>query len=99
MSAGDPKRTCTTRRTCVAAFALWVRPPTRRVTLRPSSSRFDVDRMDRRDFIAATAAVLVSSQPSWAQGTPRRVGYLDLAPKYLPFYKVWLDSLRDHGWI
>jgi putative ABC transport system substrate-binding protein len=30
---------------------------------------------------------------------PRRVGYLDLAPKYVPLFKVWLDSLRDHGWI
>jgi putative tryptophan/tyrosine transport system substrate-binding protein len=55
--------------------------------------------MDRRDFIAATAALLVSPRRSWAQGAPRRVGYLDLAPKYLPFFKVWLDSMRDHGWI
>jgi putative ABC transport system substrate-binding protein len=55
--------------------------------------------MDRRDFIAATAALLVSPRRSWAQGAPCRVGYLDLAPKYLPFFKVWLDSVRDHGWI
>jgi hypothetical protein len=52
--------------------------------------------MDRRDFIAATAALLVSPQRSWAQGTPRRVGYLDFAPLYLPLYKVWQDSMRDH---
>ena len=55
--------------------------------------------MDRREFIAATAALLVSSRRSQAQGTPRRVGYLDRAPIYLPLYKVWLDSMRDHGWI
>jgi ABC-type uncharacterized transport system substrate-binding protein len=55
--------------------------------------------MNRRDFIAGTAALLASPRRSWAQGTPRRVGYLDLAPKYLPFFKVWLDSVRDHGWI
>jgi putative ABC transport system substrate-binding protein len=55
--------------------------------------------MNRRDFIAGTAALLVSPQCSWAQGTPRRVGYLDLVPKYLPLFKVWQDSMRDHGWI
>jgi putative ABC transport system substrate-binding protein len=55
--------------------------------------------MDRRDFIAATAALLVSPQRSWAQVTPRRVGYLDGAPKYLPLFKVWQDRVRDHGWI
>jgi putative ABC transport system substrate-binding protein len=55
--------------------------------------------MKRREFIAGTAALLVSPRRSLAQGTRRRVGYLDLAPKYLPFFKVWLDSVRDHGWI
>ena len=55
--------------------------------------------MNRRDFLAVTAALLVSPRRSWAQGTPRRVGYLDLAPKYLPLFKVWQDSVRDHGWI
>jgi putative tryptophan/tyrosine transport system substrate-binding protein len=55
--------------------------------------------MDRRDFIAGTAALLVSPRRSWAQGPPRRVGYLDTAPLYLPNYKVWQDSMRDHGWI
>lgn len=55
--------------------------------------------MDRRDFIAGTAALLVSPRRSWAQGMPRRIGYLDSAPLYLPNFKVWQDSLRDHGWI
>jgi putative ABC transport system substrate-binding protein len=55
--------------------------------------------MKRRAFIAATAALLVSPRRSWAQGTPRRVGYLDPAIKSLPLYKVWLDGLRDHSWI
>ena len=55
--------------------------------------------MKRRDFIAATAAVLVSPRPLRAEGPPRRVGYLDPAIKNLPLFKVWQDSLRDHGWI
>jgi len=55
--------------------------------------------MDRRDFIAGTAALLVSPRRSWAQGPPRRVGYLDTAPLLLPNYKVWQDSMRNHGWI
>jgi ABC-type uncharacterized transport system substrate-binding protein len=55
--------------------------------------------MDRREFIAGTAALLASPRRSWAQGTPRRVGYLDSAPLYLPNFKVWQDSMRDHGWI
>src|SRR5258707_7712292 len=55
--------------------------------------------MRRREFIAGTAALLVSPRRSWAQGPPRRVGYLDSAPLYLPNFKVWQGSLRDHGWI
>jgi putative tryptophan/tyrosine transport system substrate-binding protein len=55
--------------------------------------------MDRRDFVAGTTALLVSPRRSWAQGPPRRIGYLDIAPLYLPNYKVWQDSMRDHGWI
>jgi putative ABC transport system substrate-binding protein len=35
----------------------------------------------------------------WAQGSPRRVGYLDGALLNPPIFKVWQDSLRDHGWI
>jgi putative ABC transport system substrate-binding protein len=49
--------------------------------------------MKRRDFIAATAALLVSPRPLRAAGPPRRVGYLDPAFKNLPIFKVWQDSL------
>ncbi|MBR0828905.1 ABC transporter substrate-binding protein [Bradyrhizobium manausense] len=55
--------------------------------------------MNRRDFIAGTATLLVSSRTSRAEGPPRRIGYLDSVLKELPRYKVWLDSLRDHGWV
>jgi putative ABC transport system substrate-binding protein len=55
--------------------------------------------MKRRDFIAATAALLVSPRPLRAEGPPRRIGYLDPVFKNLPLFKVWQDSLRDHGWI
>lgn len=55
--------------------------------------------MNRRDLIAGTAALLVLPWRSWARGPPRRIGYLDSAPLYLPNFKAWQDSLRDHGWI
>ena len=56
--------------------------------------------MKRREFIAGTTALLVSTRRSWAQGTPRRVGYLSLSlAQNSPLIKVWQDSLRDHGWI
>jgi putative tryptophan/tyrosine transport system substrate-binding protein len=55
--------------------------------------------MKRREFIAATAALLVMPRPLRAEGPPRRIGYLDGAPINLPLFKVWQDSLRDHGWI
>jgi putative tryptophan/tyrosine transport system substrate-binding protein len=55
--------------------------------------------MKRRDFIAATAALLVSLRPLRAEGPPRRVGYLDPVIQNLSLFKVWLDSLRHHGWI
>jgi putative ABC transport system substrate-binding protein len=55
--------------------------------------------MKRRDFIAGTAALLVSSRALWAEGAPRRVGYLNPVLKNLPLWKVWQDGLRDHGWI
>jgi hypothetical protein len=34
--------------------------------------------MKRREFITATAALLVSPRRLWAQGTPRRIGYLGI---------------------
>src|ERR1043166_3638671 len=54
--------------------------------------------MKRRQFIAATATLLVSPRPSRAQGTPRRVSVLGGTP-VLPIVKVFHESLRDHGWI
>ena len=32
--------------------------------------------MKRREFIAATAALLASPRRLWAQGTPRKLGFL-----------------------
>ena len=54
--------------------------------------------MKRREFIAATAALLVSPRRSRAQGTPRRVGTLGDFQN-LPIQKVFHESLRGHGWI
>ena len=54
--------------------------------------------MKRREFIAATAALLVSPRRSWAQGTPRRVDTLGNVQN-LPIKKVFDESLRGHGWI
>jgi ABC-type uncharacterized transport system substrate-binding protein len=52
--------------------------------------------MKRREFMAATAALLVSPRRSWAQGAPRRVvgGTQNWA-----IVEVWRARLRDHGWI
>ena len=54
--------------------------------------------MKRREFIAASAALLVSRRRSWAQGTPRRVGLLG-GFQNLPISKVFHEGLRDRGWI
>jgi len=59
--------------------------------------------MKRREFIAATAALLVSPRRAWAQGPRRRLGFLALgdasgrAPNQAEL--ALLDGLRDHGWI
>ncbi len=64
--------------------------------------------MRRREFIAATAALLVSPRRSWAQGTRRRVGFLaigeagpwaDEPGQIRTVQNAWLDGLRNHGWI
>jgi putative tryptophan/tyrosine transport system substrate-binding protein len=54
--------------------------------------------MKRREFIAGTAALLASPRRSWAQRTPRRIGFLGafLDP---PGREAWRSGLRDHGWI
>jgi ABC-type uncharacterized transport system substrate-binding protein len=54
--------------------------------------------MKRREFIAATAALLVSLRRSRAQGMPRRVGALGNSQN-LAITKVWQEGLRGHGWI
>ena len=55
--------------------------------------------MKRREFIAASVALLVSPRRSLAQGTRRRVGFLamDVVPPTIQ--NAWLDGLRSHGWI
>src|SRR5262245_63178323 len=56
--------------------------------------------MKRREFIAGTAALLIS--PSWAQGKPRRIGFLGAwvdEPARDPVHAAWLSGLREKGWI
>ena len=59
--------------------------------------------MKRRKFIAGTAALLVSPMGSWAQGTPRRIGFLIAwadEPARDPVHAAaWLSGLREKGWI
>jgi putative ABC transport system substrate-binding protein len=55
--------------------------------------------MKRREFIAASAALLVSPRRSLAQGTRRRVGFLAMEVVEPTVQKAWLDGLRNHGWI
>lgn len=58
--------------------------------------------MKRREFIAGTAALLVSPRRSWAQGTPRRIGFLGVwadEPARDPTHAAWLSGLREKGWI
>src|SRR3954467_381877 len=54
--------------------------------------------MRRREFIAATAALLVGPRRSRAEGTPRRIGSLG-GFQNLPLLKVFQEGLRYHGWI
>jgi putative ABC transport system substrate-binding protein len=55
--------------------------------------------MKRRDFIAATTALLVSPRRSLAQGTRRRIGFLAMDVVEPTVQKAWLEGLRNHGWI
>jgi putative ABC transport system substrate-binding protein len=58
--------------------------------------------MKRREFIAGTAALLVSPRRSWAQGTPRRIGFLGKwadEPARDSVHAAWLSGLREKGWI
>ena len=58
--------------------------------------------MKRREFIAATAALLVSPRRSWAQGKPRRIGFLGAwadEPARDPLHAAWLSGLHEKGWI
>ena len=55
--------------------------------------------MKRREFIAATAALVVSPRRSRAQGTRRRLGVLVLRELAPTMNKALLDGLRNHGWI
>jgi putative tryptophan/tyrosine transport system substrate-binding protein len=55
--------------------------------------------MERREFIAASTALLVSLRRSSAQGTRRRVGFLAMDAVELTVQKAWLEGLRRHGWI
>ena len=58
--------------------------------------------MKRRELIAGAAALLVSPTRSWAQGTPRRIGFLGFwadEPGRDPAHAAWLSGLREKGWI
>ena len=55
--------------------------------------------MKRREFITASAALLVSSRRSLAQGTRRRLGLLAHGEPTPALQNAWLDGLRNHGWI
>jgi putative ABC transport system substrate-binding protein len=55
--------------------------------------------MKRREFIAASVALLVSPRRSLAQGTRRRLGFLALNEPTPAIHKAWLDGLQNHGWI
>ena len=58
--------------------------------------------MKRREFIAGAAALLVSPGRSWAQGAPRRIGFLGAwadEPGRDASHEAWLSGLREKGWI
>jgi putative ABC transport system substrate-binding protein len=56
--------------------------------------------MKRREFIAATAALLVSPRVLRAQGTPRRIGCFGISLEHAPIIlSAWRSGLRERGWI
>jgi putative ABC transport system substrate-binding protein len=58
--------------------------------------------MKRREFITATAALLVSPRRLQAQETPRRIGYLGRFADERGRNSIrdaWLSGLREKGWI
>src|SRR4051812_17008930 len=58
--------------------------------------------MKRWEFIAGAAALLVLPRRSWAQGAPRRIGFLGAwadEPARDPVHAAWLSGLREKGWI
>ncbi|MCJ9704999.1 MULTISPECIES: ABC transporter substrate-binding protein [unclassified Bradyrhizobium] len=59
--------------------------------------------MKRREFIAVTAAVLVSPHSLWAQRKPRHIGFLAIGDgsgqALNQAERVFLDGLRHHGWL
>jgi hypothetical protein len=54
--------------------------------------------MKRREFIAATAALLVSPRRSLAQGKPRRIGVFGFLDPIIA-REAWRSGLREKGWI
>src|SRR5258708_28847352 len=62
---------------------------------RLSSSSCDEDQMKRREFIAGTAALLVSPRHVQAQGKPRRIGYLG----GFEFPPTLRSGIGEKGWI
>jgi putative ABC transport system substrate-binding protein len=55
--------------------------------------------MKRREFIAATAALLVSPRVLPAQGTPRRIGCFGILENAPIILDAWRSGLRERGWI
>ena len=58
--------------------------------------------MKRREFIASTAALLVSPRRSWAQGARRRLGFLAIGDgsgqTLNQAERMFLEGLRNYGW-
>jgi putative tryptophan/tyrosine transport system substrate-binding protein len=55
--------------------------------------------MKRREFIAASAVLLVSPRLSLAQERRRQIGWLGLNELLPTWQNAWLDGLRQNGWI